>query len=898
MNHKSYTEQHQYSNREETKHTDDDTNNQYEHEQKWMYALRATVLFLALSPNTPQQNHTLRQLSTDSNLDKIVPCRDIINILLHKLTTHTSHTPNLQSKIESWDSYTTTTASTSTLTMMDQSASIIQTNSSEDDVHYQYLCIRRGVFSGGIIERIGRRFTTSVLGMHEPTPALTLPIVNTYDHTTQEYTQDTVERSFNVLGLPETTTTDTTARRLSYDLPISVPHQIETPCEEERDEENQQEEVEIGKNGKGRITKPQFLMNGCTSKLANEQRFRRHHSVPSIISSFETTPILQVLAPQTSYESPLSSYDSPSCSIIRNDTNISSSQHNNHLQTESTPIVENINKNIDNFIDLEYQQKPNKYSLPRKDEPATPVVPYSDGKSPIPYHIPKFTSTYNRSPQQSLWLENATQYEVKGNYTKARYYYDLYLAQLRESSNTFHPQQNKPVSSDCVEEKTETSEHEIQIPISYAIEMAWLLHKVGVVRWKTGEYDTSLSPLLEATSSLRHLYVNSSCDGENRKSYGVGLGEILNSIGMIYFSRGECEQARMFFEESYDILKNVCTQSPPDVVHIATNKCKEGLRQQKNEYDKESGKLKPLQGSQQEAEVEITGIIMHPSMAQTIIAIGMIDDVQGKYSIALQKFKRGYYIQRRILCDDHVDIAATFNVIGITRGKMAHHKKAIKYHKKALKIYTQRLGKNHVDVAVTQNNIGQIYYLLGNFTKSMVAFTESLRVMKVALGESHRNVAASLHNISLIHLACGEVDEALLILKDVFKSQRKALGDDHMDVALTLESIGDAYERKGRLDRGIKLYKKALRIRRNAYGKSHLYVAFTLDRIGKSLMSHGKDLKEAMRRFHEALNLYQLNGLLNEDERVILARTNLQKIRDKLELLDATRDTVICPTHS
>ena len=60
-------------------------------------------------------------------------------------------------------------------------------------------------------------------------------------------------------------------------------------------------------------------------------------------------------------------------------------------------------------------------------------------------------------------------------------------------------------------------------------------------------------------------------------------------------------------------------------------------------------------------------------------------------------------------------------------------------------------------------------------------------------------------------------------------------------------------------------------------------------------MCHGKDLKEAMCRFRKALNLYHLNGLMNEYECVILVRTNLERIRD---ILDAARDTAICPTHS
>jgi len=793
------------SKREETKDSGDTHN-----EEKWMSALRATVLFLALSPHTPEQNHTLRHISTDANLDKILTCRDIVNILLqkHARNYHPSH----QSKIESWGSYhTTTTVMTSTSTIMSDPDPVvmIEANSSEDDKHNQYSFESNDGFSGGMIARIGQK--------------------------------------------------------------IQEPTQPKTPHKEERNEDDQKEELESEENEKG-STKSKILMNEGTGDLGGKKRIR-HQSSPSIPSLFDNTRIIH----------------SPSCPILCNDNGISSSQHIVHLQTGSAPIVEDVNNDVDNFIDTDHYQL-HEHASSGIYESARPVVPYSGEESPTLHQSQRLTSNPNipkttplRSPQQSLWLENATLYEKNGNYAKSLYYYDLYLTQLREITKSFHHEHNKALSSDCADEETQTSEHNIRITVSHAIEMAWLLHKVGVVRWKTGEYDKSLSPLLEASSSLRCFYVSSLCDSD-KKIYGVGLVEILNSVGKLYVSRGECDQARSFLDESYGILKTVCTQSVPDVAHGRTDKCKKLAGQTKNQYVEGSDILEPLEVMQKESNVNADGIIMHPAMAQTIITIGMIDDIQGKYSEALQKFKMGYYIQSRILCPNHVDIAATLNVIGITNGKMTHYNKAMKYHKKALKIYTQQFGNDHVDVAVTQNNIGQIYYLLGDFTKSMVAFTESLRVMKVALGRSHRNVAASLYNIALIHLAWGKLDEALLLLKDVYKSQRKALGSDHVDVALTLESIGDAYERKGRLDRGIQLYEKALRIRISAFGKSHLHVAFTLDRIGKALKSHGKYLKEAMRRFHEALNVYHLNGLLNEDERVILARTNLEKIRDTLEL--------------
>lgn len=44
-----------------------------DHEEKLMSALRATVLFLALSPHTPEQSDNLHRIFRDSNIEKLIP---------------------------------------------------------------------------------------------------------------------------------------------------------------------------------------------------------------------------------------------------------------------------------------------------------------------------------------------------------------------------------------------------------------------------------------------------------------------------------------------------------------------------------------------------------------------------------------------------------------------------------------------------------------------------------------------------------------------------------------------------------------------------------------------------------------------------------------------------------
>lgn len=84
----------------------DDTNI----EEKWMSALQATVLFLALSPHTPEQNDTLHRISMDANLEKIEACRDTVRILLRKEIAQ--YPLPHQSELESWDAFSTSTSAT------------------------------------------------------------------------------------------------------------------------------------------------------------------------------------------------------------------------------------------------------------------------------------------------------------------------------------------------------------------------------------------------------------------------------------------------------------------------------------------------------------------------------------------------------------------------------------------------------------------------------------------------------------------------------------------------------------------------------------------------------------------------------------------------------------------
>ena len=56
-------------------------------------------------------------------------------------------------------------------------------------------------------------------------------------------------------------------------------------------------------------------------------------------------------------------------------------------------------------------------------------------------------------------------------------------------------------------------------------------------------------------------------------------------------------------------------------------------------------------------------------------------------------------------CEDHPDVADTYNNIAIVYKKQGKYEEALEYYNKALTIYINKLGEDHPYTKLTQNNI-------------------------------------------------------------------------------------------------------------------------------------------------------------------------------------------------
>mmetsp|Transcript_7670 Transcript_7670/g.10936 ORF Transcript_7670/g.10936 Transcript_7670/m.10936 type:complete len:729 (-) Transcript_7670:113-2299(-) len=391
---------------------------------------------------------------------------------------------------------------------------------------------------------------------------------------------------------------------------------------------------------------------------------------------------------------------------------------------------------------------------------------------------------------------------------------------------------------------------------------AEVYHKIGLLSWKTGNYEDSLKVLVHCMDLYQDAFGiaedkededdedgDTAVDTAPQKA--LALAEVLNSLGRVMISLGRTQDAMRNFKQSLALLK--------------------------------------FAGKAQDGKVRGTWV----ALAQCKTGIGMVYDAKGNYGRAMKYYQAGLDVLREKLRIENVDVAASLNSIGHIHEKLGEYDMAMDCYEEALELYQSQVIDgccSPVDVAVTLNNIGFIHHLWGEFDCAMKSYLDAVEILESVLGPNHRNVASARHNIGLVHAERGSYDKALSIYKQVLQNQRASLGDEHADIAVTLDSISTAYNHLGRLDEAADCLEKARRVRQCVFGKNHMYVGTTLTRLGQAYLKNEK-LEQAGETFHEAIAVYEANRLTEDDFRICQVREFLSQLRQRASESSYLEDT-------
>jgi tetratricopeptide (TPR) repeat protein len=115
--------------------------------------------------------------------------------------------------------------------------------------------------------------------------------------------------------------------------------------------------------------------------------------------------------------------------------------------------------------------------------------------------------------------------------------------------------------------------------------------------------------------------------------------------------------------------------------------------------------------------------------------------------------------------------AAVYSSIAVVYDNDGKYSEALEWYKKALDVCESTLGRDHSTTVTAYINISSVHFRKGEYPKAMEWLRKALAVKEKQLGSEHPETAAIYGNIALVLRKIGETDKALevfLYVLDVF----------------------------------------------------------------------------------------------------------------------------------
>ena len=97
---------------------------------------------------------------------------------------------------------------------------------------------------------------------------------------------------------------------------------------------------------------------------------------------------------------------------------------------------------------------------------------------------------------------------------------------------------------------------------------------------------------------------------------------------------------------------------------------------------------------------------------------------------------------------------------------MGELEQAKDYHQRAIEITINVLGPNHIDVATSYNNLGLVYKAMGELEPAKDYHQRSIEIYINVLGPNHMCVGTSYNNLGLVYEAMGELNWPRIIINE------------------------------------------------------------------------------------------------------------------------------------
>lgn len=265
----------------------------------------------------------------------------------------------------------------------------------------------------------------------------------------------------------------------------------------------------------------------------------------------------------------------------------------------------------------------------------------------------------------------------------------------------------------------------------------------------------------------------------------------------------------------------------------------------------------------------------HLDVADSLLALSVLDQNRGDFAAAEASQRRALAIQRRQLGDEDRRVGDTLTDLSVTLLALARYPEAEAVVREALAIHRNASGGEDA-VAYDLNNLGSVLRRSGRLADAEAVYREALAAARAVFGPAHPQLTRTINNLAVVLKDQGDLAGAEPLLREALAMSRRLYGEEHPDVALQLSNLASLLGARGDDKEWIALARQALEMRRKLFGPDHEQVATSLGNLGEALEQKG-DLAEARALHEEALRI-QRKVFGDTHPRCAVALTNLAEL--------------------
>ena len=149
----------------------------------------------------------------------------------------------------------------------------------------------------------------------------------------------------------------------------------------------------------------------------------------------------------------------------------------------------------------------------------------------------------------------------------------------------------------------------------------------------------------------------------------------------------------------------------------------------------------------------------------------------GNYTEAAALAQKQLEIRRKLLGDEHPDVASSLNNLASFLNAKGDYAGAEPFYREALAMRRKLLGDEHPDVAGSLNNLANLLEAKGDYAGAEQLYREALAMHRKLLGEEHPSVATGLNNLAILLQAKGDYTGAETLYRESLAMRRKLFCD-------------------------------------------------------------------------------------------------------------------------